>query len=178
MGMGMGIEWEDEDEGVERASVVDMEEALRLTSSTSASAGLESASASAFASAASGGGVSMSDYWVPQVASNGQIYYKNTITGEESRDLPIEVEDEIEDDEGEEEPLGQTHRTQPPNPGFGVTLGKRTLTPEPWIRRLTDDGLSYFYWNTLDGSVSWTRPEKEKDRRCLFLLIFFWRFRF
>ncbi|KAJ3749739.1 hypothetical protein EV360DRAFT_76208 [Lentinula raphanica] len=25
------------------------------------------------------------------------------------------------------------------------TLGKRTLTPEPWIRRLTDDGLSYFY---------------------------------
>ena len=41
--------------------------------------------------------------------------------------------------------------------GFG--LPKRTGTPEPWVRRLADDGLSYFYQNKLDGSVQWTLPE-------------------
>lgn len=41
--------------------------------------------------------------------------------------------------------------------GFG--LPKRTGTPEPWVRRLADDGLSYFYLNKLDGSVQWTLPE-------------------
>jgi son of sevenless-like protein len=41
--------------------------------------------------------------------------------------------------------------------GFG--LPKRTGTPEPWVRRLADDGLSYFYQNKFDGSVQWTLPE-------------------
>lgn len=41
--------------------------------------------------------------------------------------------------------------------GFG--LPKRTGTPEPWVRRLADDGLSYYYQNKLDGSVQWTLPE-------------------
>lgn len=41
--------------------------------------------------------------------------------------------------------------------GFG--LPKRTGTPEPWVRRLADDGLSYFYQNKLDGSVQWTLPD-------------------
>ncbi len=41
--------------------------------------------------------------------------------------------------------------------GFG--LPRRTGTPEPWVRRLADDGLSYFYLNRLDGSVQWTLPE-------------------
>lgn len=41
--------------------------------------------------------------------------------------------------------------------GFG--LPKRTGTPEPWVRRLADDGLSYFYQNKHDGSVQWTLPE-------------------
>ncbi|KAJ4464228.1 hypothetical protein C8J55DRAFT_530429 [Lentinula edodes] len=31
-------------------------------------------------------------------------------------------------------------------------------TREPWIRRLADDGLSYYYLN-VDGGVPWTRPE-------------------
>ena len=41
--------------------------------------------------------------------------------------------------------------------GFG--LPKRTGTPEPWVRRLADDGLSYFYLNKQDGSVQWTLPD-------------------
>lgn len=43
--------------------------------------------------------------------------------------------------------------------GFGVP--KRSGTPEPWIRRLADDGMSYFYLNKLTGQVSWTLPETE-----------------
>lgn len=43
--------------------------------------------------------------------------------------------------------------------GFGVP--KRSGTPEPWIRRLADDGMSYFYLNKLTGQVSWTLPEAE-----------------
>lgn len=40
--------------------------------------------------------------------------------------------------------------------GFG--LPRRTGTPEPWVRRLADDGLSYYYQNKLDGTVQWTLP--------------------
>jgi son of sevenless len=40
--------------------------------------------------------------------------------------------------------------------GFGIP--QRTRTPEPWLRRLADDGLSYYYLNKLDGTVSWTLP--------------------
>lgn len=43
--------------------------------------------------------------------------------------------------------------------GFGVL--RRSGTPEPWIRRLADDGRSYFYLNKLTGQVSWTLPEAE-----------------
>lgn len=45
--------------------------------------------------------------------------------------------------------------------GFGVI--QRTGTPEPWVRRLADDGLSYYYWNKLSGQVQWTRPEPDAE---------------
>lgn len=40
--------------------------------------------------------------------------------------------------------------------GFGVT--RRSGTPEPWEKRLADDGLTYYYYNPLDGQTTWTRP--------------------
>jgi son of sevenless-like protein len=43
--------------------------------------------------------------------------------------------------------------------GFGVH--KRSGTPEPWTRRLADDGMSYFYLNKLTAQVSWTLPDTE-----------------
>ncbi len=43
--------------------------------------------------------------------------------------------------------------------GFG--LQRRTGTPEPWVRKLADDGMSYYYWNPVDNQVQWTRPETE-----------------
>jgi len=48
---------------------------------------------------------------------------------------------------------------EPSIAGFGIP--KRSGTPEPWARRLADDGMSYYYRNKLTGQVSWTFPETE-----------------
>ncbi|KAI0250783.1 ras guanine nucleotide exchange factor domain-containing protein [Lactifluus subvellereus] len=110
-----------------------------------------------------------SDFWVPRVTQDGQIYYVNTQTGQHSRDLPVDAEGDLSDVEFRAS--AQRLRPEvPPDPhgrrdstrydraaGFG--LPKRTGTPEPWVRRLADDGLSYFYLNKADGSVQWTLPE-------------------
>lgn len=37
------------------------------------------------------------DFWIPQVSGDGQIYYANTVTGQLSRDLPFDTEDETFD---------------------------------------------------------------------------------
>lgn len=49
--------------------------------------------------------------------------------------------------------------------GFGIP--KRSGTPEPWVRRLADDGLSYYYLNKLDGSMQWTMPEPAPSQATL-----------
>lgn len=43
--------------------------------------------------------------------------------------------------------------------GFG--LAKRSGTPEPWTKRLADDGLTYYYFNKITGQIQWTRPTPE-----------------
>ncbi|KAF9485897.1 ras GEF [Pholiota conissans] len=42
-------------------------------------------------------GTQHSDFWIPEVTPDGQIYYVNTQTGQRSRDLPQEAEDESSD---------------------------------------------------------------------------------
>lgn len=37
------------------------------------------------------------DFWIPQVSGDGQIYYTNTVTGQLSRDLPFDTDDEAFD---------------------------------------------------------------------------------
>ncbi|KAI0766402.1 ras GEF [Trametes elegans] len=117
-------------------------------------------------------GTKPSDFWVPQVAQDGRdpkIFYVNTQTGQQSRDLPQEVDEEADPEVAALSPHGPP-RADPSaafglaavngngrDPGFG--LPKRTRTPEPWMKRLADDGLSYYYVNKLDGQVSWTIPE-------------------
>lgn len=140
---------------------------------------------------------SSSDFWMPQVAPNGQvcpyhlrenisidypakIFYVNTKTGQQSRDLPQEAEDDISDPDiaaltsqsssrsgtsaslgfganGAFEAAASDSDTGGSMAGFG--LPRRSGTPEPWIRKLADDGMSYFYLNKVDGQVMWTRPE-------------------
>ncbi|KAI9443246.1 ras GEF [Lactarius indigo] len=109
-----------------------------------------------------------SDFWVPRVTQDGQIYYVNTQTGQHSRDLPIDAGDFSDVDFRTSAqrlrpdiPVDPYDRSNGPQNGriAGFGLPKRTGTPEPWVRRLADDGLSYFYLNKLDGSVQWTLPE-------------------
>ncbi|KAI0731989.1 ras GEF [Fomitopsis betulina] len=113
------------------------------------------------------------DFWVPQVSQDGRIFYVNTQTGQQSRDLPQEVDYDPDADlsalgpqisarAGSSTGLGLAS-TNGPEQGYGASAGfgvpKRSRTPEPWVRRLADDGLSYYYVNKLNGEVSWTPPE-------------------
>ena len=45
--------------------------------------------------------------------------------------------------------------------GFGVT--KRSGTPEPWVKRLADDGMTYYYMNKENGRVVWSRPQGDDN---------------
>lgn len=53
----------------------------------------------------------------------------------------------------------RSHQDNANPAGFG--LPRRAATPEPWLRRLADDGLSYYYQNQLTGQVKWTLPEPD-----------------
>ncbi|KAI0754910.1 ras GEF [Daedaleopsis nitida] len=120
-----------------------------------------------------GGGTQHHDFWVPQVSQDGRIFYVNTQTGQQSRDLPTEAEG---DEEAEVAALSpqSTSRAGPGPAALGLASGnggvqdgagfgipKRTRTPEPWVRRLADDGMSYYYMNKLDGQISWTVPDDD-----------------
>ncbi|KAJ7644278.1 ras guanine nucleotide exchange factor domain-containing protein [Roridomyces roridus] len=120
------------------------------------------------------------DFWMPEVTSNGQIYYVNTKTGERARDLPHEADEDTSDSDlagltsqsssrsgtssglgyGNSLPQGPRDMSSPA--GFG--LPRRTSTPEPWVKKLADDGMSYYYYNKSDGTVQWTRPEPTYSR--------------
>ncbi|KAL4080846.1 ras GEF [Scleroderma citrinum] len=39
----------------------------------------------------------LTDFWIPQVTQDGQIYFSNTLTGQHSRDLPKETEEDATD---------------------------------------------------------------------------------
>ncbi|KAJ6557299.1 ras guanine nucleotide exchange factor domain-containing protein [Mycena vulgaris] len=116
-----------------------------------------------------------SDFWMPEVTSDGQIYYVNTKTGQHARDLPHEGDGDTSDSDlaglasqsssrsgtstglGLSNGLSQGSREMTSAAGFGLL--RRTGTPEPWVKKLADDGMSYYYYNKADGSVQWTRPE-------------------
>lgn len=104
------------------------------------------------------------------------MFYVNPLTGERSRDLPTETNDEMsENDMGHFSYLRSTSRTErgvnnfgghidfrsdsragTGQAGFGIS--KRSGTPEPWTKRLADDGLTYYYFNKITGQITWTRP--------------------
>ncbi|KAH8104489.1 ras GEF [Cristinia sonorae] len=117
------------------------------------------------------------DFWVPQVSQDGRIFYVNEQTGQHSQDIPHEPEDEREamaaistsNSHASPGSIGAFATASPVRPvqdasavaGFG--LPRRTRTPEPWVRRLADDGMSYYYVNTVNGQVSWSPPTAELD---------------
>ncbi|KAL4251892.1 hypothetical protein ABKN59_002688 [Abortiporus biennis] len=123
--------------------------------------------------------VGASDFWVPQVDTDGRIFYVNTQTGQQSQDLPQEAEEGTGGDllsltqSGSRSglngigsiDLAQALSRSPIENGgssAGFGLPRRNRTPEPWVRRLADDGMSYYYQNRITGQVSWTLPQVEE----------------
>ncbi|KAF7346127.1 hypothetical protein MSAN_01839400 [Mycena sanguinolenta] len=114
-----------------------------------------------------------SDFWMPEVTADGQIYYVNTKTGQHARDLPpSESDGDTSDSDFAGLTNSQSSSRSGTSAGFGLSNGlsqggsmagfgllRRTGTPEPWVKKLADDGMSYYYYNKSDGSVQWTRPE-------------------
>ncbi|PVF94083.1 hypothetical protein CPB86DRAFT_65440 [Serendipita vermifera] len=184
------------------------------------------------------------DYWIPKVTESGQIYYVNSVTGQQSRDLPMDDtahESHLPRDAHHNGAVAQPslphintnvshahvnngatmgYSTVPTNTrsrsgtttsqasssrgetvgnrlgsnmvgsygssglnsaiasanqggggvggangpipaGFGVY--HRSETPEPWVKRLTDDGQAYYYYNPVTEEASWARPEPTLD---------------
>jgi son of sevenless-like protein len=95
----------------------------------------------------------------------------NTQTGQRARDLPQEAGDPDVDLLVSRSNLGSTLAQGTEGPegdqrasiqaGFG--LPKRSGTPEPWMRKLADDGISYYFWNKHNGNTRWTPPEPEPN---------------
>lgn len=86
----------------------------------------------------------------------------NTQTGEHARDLPQETEGDVDGElttsihPSELNGISRLANGVSSSAGFGIPA--RTRTPEPWERRLADDGLAYYYVNKVDGTISWTIP--------------------
>lgn len=117
-----------------------------------------------------------SDFWMPEVTADGQVFYVNHQTGQRSRDLPREAEEETAADNfsGFQSQASFTSgigassayasptllsSVHSPEASAGFGFHRRTDTPEPWVRKLADDGRSYYYWNQETDQVQWTRPD-------------------
>ncbi|KAI6166678.1 ras GEF [Pisolithus thermaeus] len=59
------------------------------------------------------------DFWIPQVTQEGQIYYANTLTGQRSRDLPKE----FDEDTADSAVMGLTTSQSSKRSGTGAELG-------------------------------------------------------
>ncbi|KDR82605.1 hypothetical protein GALMADRAFT_238008 [Galerina marginata CBS 339.88] len=117
-------------------------------------------------------GTQPSDFWMPEVTPNGHIYYVNTQTGQRSRDLPQEAEDEVSDGDLAGLTSQSTSRSgTSAGLAFGPSdaeassgsedIGGRPNGTSEWVKKLADDGSQYYY-NTIDGRMQWTTPEGTK----------------
>ncbi|KZS90545.1 ras GEF [Sistotremastrum niveocremeum HHB9708] len=109
------------------------------------------------------------EFWEPEVTSDGQIYYVNSITGQVSRDLPSDGDFEAHDPmlaaSGLQKHSNVLHDSTPlsqwsNHPIANIGQQRRSTTPEPWIKRLADDGMSHYYENTETGQVRWDVPSE------------------
>ncbi|KAH7885130.1 ras GEF [Phlebopus sp. FC_14] len=106
------------------------------------------------------------DFWIPQVTEDGQIYYANTLTGQLSRDLPRDVED----DHTNGDLAGLTTSQSSSRAGTGSKLGfapsrvLQSLSTETSARLQTEIADSLHptlpQGRQLDNPVSLTAPER------------------
>ncbi|WVQ76637.1 hypothetical protein IAR50_006310 [Cryptococcus sp. DSM 104548] len=114
--------------------------------------------------------VEREDAWIPSITPDGQVYYHNTQTGEDSWELPIDDTFDAGD------PYAQTDEQVFSNvPSslqedafarsmedsatgeFAVPQSHADL-PYPWIAKLSDDGREWFFHNRLTGQSQRDRP--------------------
>ncbi|EJU03215.1 ras GEF [Dacryopinax primogenitus] len=99
--------------------------------------------------------------WIPKMSQSGHIYYLNPDTGEESSELPTMLEDHTEEDTTSREASMNNMFDSSRHADLSVMdgqAGPRGRTPDPWIRKMTDDGMAYYYWNPVNHEVRWTPP--------------------
>ena len=90
----------------------------------------------------------------------------NTQTGQRSRYLPQEAEEDVSD--GDLAGLSSTSRSGTSAFGYSEASSEsendtgRSASGR-WIKKLAEDGVSYYYQNTLDGRVQWTAPDLKSN---------------
>ncbi|OCF40495.1 hypothetical protein I317_05665 [Kwoniella heveanensis CBS 569] len=117
------------------------------------------------------------DAWIPSITPDGQVYYHNTQTGEDSWDLPTEglgpEEEQVfaQNDDGffaptrasssamtSASPLESLHDND-----FRPPPKAQLEIPYPWVAKLSDDGREWFYYNRLTGQSRKDPPVTKGD---------------
>ncbi|KAG8690201.1 hypothetical protein FRC09_012091, partial [Ceratobasidium sp. 395] len=107
------------------------------------------------------------------------IVYVNGL-GHRRTDLPAADDlDDITAPEPSPPPPQPSPRAPPPPPNprqrantattasslGGFAFVARSTTPEPWLKRLTDDGQTFYYENRQTGDIVWSRPDPGEQQQ-------------
>ncbi|WRT68200.1 uncharacterized protein IL334_005175 [Kwoniella shivajii] len=117
------------------------------------------------------------DAWIPSITPDGQVYYHNTQTGEDSWELPLEgmgLDEEAgfpqdDNDFFTKPPLLSEPSTLTPsadlveNNDFRPPPKASSEIPYPWVAKLSDDGSEWFYYNRLTGQSRRDIPTTKGD---------------
>ncbi|WVQ99820.1 hypothetical protein IAU59_006963 [Kwoniella sp. CBS 9459] len=117
------------------------------------------------------------DAWIPSITPDGQVYYHNTQTGEDSWELPTEglgSEEEqafAQNDEAFFSParsLGAAITSASPvepshDNDFRPPPKAQLDIPYPWVAKLSDDGREWYYYNRLTGQSRTDPPVTRGD---------------
>jgi son of sevenless-like protein len=100
-----------------------------------------------------------------------QIFYVHSVTGEVSRELPADGDSEAPSDLYSFTDPGTSFTTRSRSnsratdttaadgrDGAGLGGRRLSITPDPWVKRQTEDGLAFYYVNPQTGETSWAPP--------------------
>ncbi|WVQ68268.1 uncharacterized protein L199_006475 [Kwoniella botswanensis] len=125
-----------------------------------------------------GGSSASQDAWIPSITPDGQVYYHNTQTGEDSWELPMEGLGLEEDDSGltqnDNDFFAKPSLPSDPSPShqsddndFRPPPKASADIPYPWVAKLSDDGREWFYYNRLTGQSRRDLPAGKGDAKSM-----------